>query len=193
MIEYRFFGSSKEYVRDLCRDLSQTFGIKQNARRGHPAHMTLYGGFSTSDESEMVNRFLKVCKGCELPRYTLSGFDHIGNRVIQLDVKPSDELRQLRLNLAKELNPICSTREWDVDRNDFIFHTTLANHVERQFDRLWSYVRGLEKPKISEYVLRVTLLKHGRIYSEYDLLQRRRLNRNEALNHRNFLEDVRLI
>ncbi|MFH1055166.1 MAG: 2'-5' RNA ligase family protein [Candidatus Altiarchaeota archaeon] len=193
LIEFRFFGSSQDFVRDLCRHLSHEFEIRQNARGGRPAHITLYGGFDTKDEEEMINRFMRVCKRCDLVEYTVSGVSHIGDKVISLDVSPSDELKQLREELARELNPICSARQWDKPGGEFIFHTTLANHIERKIDKLWEYLKNLKTPKIREYVIRITLLKNGMILREYDLIQRRRLNRREALNQRTYAEDIRFI
>ena len=40
----------------------------------------------------------------------------------------------------------------------------------------------LRKPKYSQIVIRVTLLKKGKILREYDFMQRRLLNRRQALN-----------
>ena len=194
LIEFRFYGKTKKYSRDLSRLISKRFRVRQVSKRGKPPHVTLYGGFSTSNEQEMLNRFTKICKKSDLISYQLDGFDHIEKNVIHLNIKPSSELIQLRKELAKELNEICQGKEWDDPNKEFIFHNTLAfRDIEAKFDDIWHYLQSLKIPKLDRYLLRITLLKNRRIFREYDLIQRQMLHRNEALSWRTLQKTIRIL
>ena len=105
--------------------------------KADPPHITLFGGFSCKNEKELISKFIKVCKNFDLIKFRLNDFGHIENRVIFIDVEPSPELKELRLKLAEELNPICDTKQWDKEQ-DFVFHATLAlKDIENKFDRIW--------------------------------------------------------
>jgi hypothetical protein len=51
-----------------------------------------------------------------------------------------------------------------------------------KYDQIKSYLENRHCPEIRHYVIRITLLKNARILCEYDFLQRRTLNRREALD-----------
>ena len=125
LIEFRFHGYAKKYARELSSQISHNFHVKQVIRKGRPPHITLFGGFSCSNEKEVISKFIKVCKEFDLIKFKLIGFGKIGKKVIYLDVEPQPELKELRLQLAKELNSLCETKEWDKEQ-DFVFHATLA-------------------------------------------------------------------
>lgn len=194
LIEFRFQGYAKKYAKELSADISRKFGVRRVARRGKPPHITLYGPFKTNTEKEILLKFIKICKSYDLIKFKLNGFSHIENRVVQLDVEPSKELNEMRSELAKELNPFCRSQEWDKPEKDFIFHATLAfRDIEGKFNQIWNYLQKLEKPEIDQYLLRVTLLKNGKILREYDLIQRSVLRRTEALNKQVFLKTIELL
>ena len=191
LIQFRFQGYAKKYANELSKDISQKFYVNRVARRGKPAHITLYGAFSTSDEKKVKKDFVSICKRFDLIQFKLSGFDHIDKRVIHLKVDPSPELVRLRSELAKELNKDCTGQDWDDPEKDFIFHATLAfRDIEEKFDGIWDYVSRLEVPDINQHLLRVTLLKQGRILGEYDLIQRAFLYRHQALSWANMQKTI---
>src|SRR3989338_7339090 len=183
LIEFRFQGKAKGWGKKLSADISKKFGVKRVARSGRPPHITLYGRFETANEKEMASRFLKVCKQFDLIKFRLNGFSHIENRVVQINVEPSQELKEFRKQLAAEMNSICNAQEWDNTQKEFLFHATLAfKDIESKFEKIWTYLQNREQPNKSMYLIRTTLLKNGKILLEYDFIQRRALNRMEALN-----------
>jgi len=140
LIEFRFHGYAKRYARELSSQISRNFHVKQVVRKGRPPHVTLFGGFSCSNEKEVISKFIKVCKEFDLIKFKLTGFGRIGKKVIYIDVESSPKLKELRLQLAKELNSICETKEWDKEQ-DFVFHATLAlKDIEYKFDKIWAYL-----------------------------------------------------
>jgi len=191
LIEFRFAGYAKKYARELSKDISQKFGVKQVIRKGRPPHISLYGGFATNDESEMIRKFVSICKQFDLIKFKLNGFDHIDKRVIHLKVDPSPELIKLRKELAEKFSATCKGQSWDSPNREFIFHTTLAfKDIEQNFENIWRYVSRLEVPNIAQYLLRVTLLKNKKILREYDLAQRELLYRNKALSRKSWQKTI---
>jgi len=182
LIEFRFHGYTKKYANKLSKKISRKFHVKRIVRKGKPPHISLYGGFTTNNEKEMISKFVRVCKKYNFVKFWIKGVSHIDNRVVQLDIRPSEELKQLREELATELNKCCEASPWDKP-GDFIFHATLAfKDIEQKFDKIWKFLKYQKKPSMEQYLLRVTLLKNRKILKEYDLIQRRLLNRKQALS-----------
>jgi calcineurin-like phosphoesterase family protein/2'-5' RNA ligase len=193
LIEFRFHGNAKKYARGLSEQISHKFHVKQVVRTGRPPHITLFGGFSCSNEKELIQKFIKVCKNFDLIKFKLNNFEHNENKVIFIDVEPSLELKELRSQLAKELNSTCEEKEWDKTQ-DFVFHATLAlKDIEYKFDRIWAYLQNTENPNIEQYLLRLTLLRNGKILKEYDFIQRRLLRRDEALSKKTLKTTIKYL
>lgn len=193
LVEFRFHGYAKRCVRELSEQISHKFHVKQVVRKGSPPHITLFGGFSCSNEKELVQKFIKVCKSFDLIKFRLNGFGHIENKAMFIDVEPSQELKELRLQLAKELSTVCEAKEWDKEQ-DFVFHATLSlKDFEDKFDKIWAYLQSLEKPEIEQYFLRLTLLRNGKIMKEYDFIQRRLLRRDEALSKKTLKTTIKCL
>ena len=127
-----------------------------------------------------------VAKNYNLVNFKLRGFGYFNNpegKVIYADIEPSKELEELRWELAKRLVGYAELKEWDrMER--FSFHATIAfKDIDRRFSEIWRYLKSKEKPKINQYLLRITIIgKGGKIVGEYDLMLKRLLNRREALN-----------
>jgi len=190
LIELRLSGKTKIYLKDLAHKIAKKCRVRGAIRKRVVPHVSLFGPFRTNQEKELINRFTKVCKDQDLINYRLNGFDHFDDRVVHVHIDPSTELIQFRRELAKLLIPICTTKEYD-HNNEFKFHATLAfKDISEKFDSIWKYLKDQETPIKEEFVLRVTLLKKGRILKEYDLMQKRMLNRNEALSRNVFSETI---
>jgi len=75
-------------------------------------------------------------------------------------------------------------KEWDKNKK-FSFHATIAfKDIDRKFSDIWRYLKSKEEPYINQYLLRITILRKGKILYEYDLMLKRLLNRREALSKR---------
>ena len=53
---------------------------------------------------------------------------------------------------------------------------------QNEFNSIKNHIKNKPAPNFTQIVMRVTLLKNGRILREYDFLQRKLLNRRQALN-----------
>jgi calcineurin-like phosphoesterase family protein/2'-5' RNA ligase len=187
LVEYRFRGYPKSYVNGLIYDVAKKFGVTGVARKRPVPHMTLFGPFTTKDEKRMVSEITSVSENYDFVPFKLRGFVGIEkNNVVAVGIEPSEELKNLRRDIAERLQPI--TNDYPPhDRNkDFIFHATVAfkDVDDKKFDAIWNYLKRKEAPKFKQHVLRVTVLKRQKILCEYDLMQGRLLNRRQALDEK---------
>lgn len=100
LIEFRFSGYAKEAIKDLKNSISRNFRV---SKRKIVPHITLVGPLYTRDEKRLLNEVKDIAKKYELVKFKLEGFDSFENRVIYVRIKPSDELKQLRWELAERL------------------------------------------------------------------------------------------
>jgi calcineurin-like phosphoesterase family protein/2'-5' RNA ligase len=189
LIEFRFSGYTKEAIKELKDSISKNFHV---TRRKIVPHISLVGPLYTRDEKRLVKEVKEVCKQYELVKFKLDGFDNFENRVIYVRIKPSEELKNLRLELVERLAEFCKLSEFDTELH-FTFHATLVmNDIQRKFDRIWEYLQSWEIPKMQQYVVRITILsERRRILAEYDLLQRKILNRRDALDRKKFKKTLK--
>ncbi len=185
LIEYRFQGSSKHDIRKMILRLTNKFHLHYAQPKRPVPHITLAGGFTANNEKQLVKDFASHCAATPLCRFTVNGFGYFHNpRVVFIDINPSDKLKQFRWDLAQRLQRYCNLKSYDY-QEDFAFHATLALHLgASDFAKVRRYIDSQPKPKYKHYMIRATLLKNGKILCEYDFLQRRLLNRSEALDGR---------
>ena len=179
LIEFRFSGYAKQSIKELKSNITRNFGV---TRRKIVPHITLAGPLSTKDEKKLVREIVDVCKKYDLVKFKIDGFDKFENRVIYVRIKPSDELKNLRLEVAERLYKFCDMSKFDIDE-EFTFHATLVlKDIQRKFDKIWDYLQTWRVPEMEQYVLRITIIKNQRILAEYDLIQKKLLNRTQSLD-----------
>ena len=158
-------------------------------------HITLAGGFTTKNEGRLIKDFVSICSKTPLCKYTVDGFGYFENekKVIFIDIKPNENLKTFRWTLAQKIAQYCKLKEFDY-KQDFNFHATLVMNLnDHDFSRLKKYIDTQPEPKYKQVLIRVTILKNSRILCEYDFLQRRLLNRNEALSKRELTRTFHLL
>lgn len=193
LIEYRFQGSLKYDIREMIHHLEKKFHLSPS-KKAVP-HMTLCGGFTTKNEKQLIKDFVSICSDTPLCKYTIDGYGYFENEtgVIFINVKPNENLKQFRWILAQTLANHCRLREFDY-KQDFKFHATLAmNLKDSDFSRIKRYIDSKPEPQFKQVLIRVTILKNSKILCEYDFLQRRLLNRNEALSKRELTRTFTLL
>ena len=195
-IEFRLQGYAKKYAKRLIYEVSRKFRIKRVTRKKTYLHITLFGPFTTRYEEKMVSEVINVAKKFTLVPFKVKGFnffDNAANKVIYLDIEPSEELKQLRFELSNRLRKITNTKSSQdrKNKNAFHFHAPISfKDIDKKFDQMqsyltkieWNYHKKMEEPDINQYLLRINILKGGRLLCEYDILQKRRLNRIQALS-----------
>lgn len=197
LIEFRVRGYAKRYAKSLIYELGKRFKVRGMTHKNPVPHITLYGPFTTNNEGKMVSEIENVCKKSPKIYFSFRGFNYFNNsanKVIYLDICPSEELKKFRYDLASNLKDITSTisKEDKKDKENFKFHSTLAfKDIDNKFGYIWKHINTKKKPNIRQTLLRVTILKNGKILYEYDFLQRRLLNRRRALDKRTFRETIK--
>jgi len=185
LIEFRFRGYAKRYAKNLIYDVAREFNVKGVTRKKPVPHITLYGPFQTNDERKLVSEIFSIGRKYELVPFRVKGFDFFDNKqnkVIYLDIEPSEELKCLRRDIAYRLSKFSNGASHDLDHN-FAFHATIAfKDIDYKFDSIWNFIQQRREPYIHQHLLRITIIKNSRILYEYDLMQKRLLNRRQALS-----------
>lgn len=202
LIEFRFRGYAKKYLKACIFEVAKKFRAKGVIKKQVVPHITLFGPFTTTDERKVTSAFLSVCKKYNLMTFKLKGFGNFDNRVIFIDVIPSEELKEFRRDLAKEITGLrnffifrtVKTKGITDLEDHHTFHATIAfKDIENKFRSILAYLKNKHTPHIDQRLLRVTLLKNGKILYEYDFLQGRLLNRREALNKMAWRKTINLL
>ena len=184
LIEFRFHGYAKKYAKHLIHEVAKKFRVTGVTRNRAVPHITLFGPFTTRHEKKMVSEVVNVGRKFSLVPFIVKGFNYFDkeHKVVYLEVNPSAELKELRRELAQRLGNISDSPQQD-NQEQFQFHSTVAfRDIDRKFLRIWEYIKEKEEPNINQHLLRITILKRGRILYEYDLILKKLLNRRQALS-----------
>jgi 2'-5' RNA ligase len=188
LLELRLSGSAKTYVKNIVFEVANSFGVKGVIRKRVVPHVTIVGPITTTDERKLTDEMIRTCMNYDLMTIRFSGFRSFGNwlfgnRVIGVKIEPSHELEALRKELVEKLG-FCQLSKFD--RKEWKPHSTIAfKDIDQKFGEIKKYLENQSCPQIQHHVIRITLLKNARILCEYDFLQRRALNRYEALSREN--------
>ena len=184
LIEFRFQSKRiRTYLKSMIYSINRRFGV---GKRKHVPHITLVGPIETNNEKRLISDFVRICSQTELMKFKGNGFGTFdNNRVVFVNITPNEKFNEFRVNLSKTLKEYCklpahNKRE---EKDRFGYHSTLAMKLnQNEFNSIKNYIKNKPAPDFTQIVMRVTLLRGGRILREYDFLQRRLFNRRQALN-----------
>lgn len=184
LIEFRINGYGKKYAKRLIYDVAKRFHVKGVTHKRVVPHITLFGPFNTNNQRAVVGEVEKIGRKYTLVPFEIKGFSSFNNwtnKVVYLDIEPSKQMEELRYALAQSLLHITNTKSsFDKDKN-FKFHSTIAfKDIDRKFKQIVDYFKQKEEPNIKQHLLRITILRDAKILYEYDLIQKKLLNRDEA-------------
>jgi len=193
LIEFRFHGYARRYLKRSIFEVARRFQVKGVTRKRPVPHISLTGPFETRDIERVITDVESVAKKYNLVNFKLKGFGYFNKptgKIIYADIEPSKELEELRWELAKRLMKYAELKEWDKNKK-FSFHATIAfKDIDRKFSDIWRYLNRKEVPNINQNLLRITLLRNSKILYEYDLMLKRLLTRREALSKRIWRETI---
>ncbi len=197
LIEFRFHGYAKKYAKNIIYDVSRKFHIRGITRQRAIPHITLFGPFQTRYEKKLISEVFSLGQNYNLVPFRIKGFNFFNsnqNKVIFFDIEPSQELKKLRWNIAQRLSKIAYNQPPFDAKKDFEFHSTIAfKDIDHKFDKIWNYIQNIQEPNINQHLLRITIIKNDLILYEYDLLQKRLLNRHQALNKFYYDKSIELL
>lgn len=182
LIEIRIIDRElKSKIKRLEKEIFQKFGIGQ---QHFVPHISLAGGFETSDERKLIQVFHEICSDNPVMKFRIKGFSVFEEpkRVVFFNINPNEELKQFRYNLTQRLQPFCSLNKYDLHgKDEFAFHSTLSlNMPVGKFAKIQDYLCHKQYDTPEYCATRITIVKNRIILREYDFLQRKLLTREEA-------------
>jgi len=191
LIEFRFSGTAKKFLKSLIYEIAHKFRVRGAISKRAIPHITLVGPLQTRNQSRLVGTVREVCSKYDLVSFKLKGFGRFGHglfgwlfhqKVVFVEIQPSEEMNQLRIELVKKLDDFCTLTKFD-HHKDRHFHATLAfKDIDAKFKDIWNYVQNKKAPDMKQFLLRVTIIKDQKILYEYDFMQRKLLTRTQAKN-----------
>ncbi|MHB8085732.1 MAG: 2'-5' RNA ligase family protein [Dehalococcoidia bacterium] len=147
-------------------------------------HMALYGPSKARDLDKIAHKVEEVAKEFELVKVKTFGFDYFDNadkKWVVIRVKSNQKLESLRYKLYQALCEMAPPQPWDKDPV-YKFHVSIGKTARgNTFNKLRRIVIQWTAPEIEQFLLRICIINgRGKIYKEYDLIQRRLLSRREA-------------
>lgn len=184
LIEFRFQSKRiRTYIESMIYGINKTFGV---GKKKHIPHITLVGPIETKKEQKLIYDFARICSETPLMKFKSRGFGTFdSNRVVFVDISAGEKLNEFRIKLTEALKSYCSLPQHNKRKegDKFGYHSTLAMKLTpEKFNSIKNYIKNKPAPDFTQIVMRVTLLKDGKILREYDFLQRRLFNRKQALN-----------
>ena len=195
LIEVRVL-PGKFKIKGIIRKIVSSCGLR--TKRIIP-HISLYGpSVELRNYHDVAKVLEQIASKYDSLSSLIDGYDHsesANGHVIALRIVPSKELENFRKKICQKLGRVApSTEEWDKVGEPFWFHITLLLKMsDRLFERAWATInqpafkddKGFRIPK--PYLLldgiRITCVNNRRkIQFEHDLMQKRLLNRSEALS-----------
>ncbi|MBT7253289.1 MAG: DnaJ domain-containing protein, partial [Candidatus Nitrosopelagicus sp.] len=198
LIEIRLMGETKDLTKKLIYDIFHKFKVRGQIRKKPVPHVTLFGPFGCKSIREVIHAIGEVGSEYKELEYGIDGFDFFElkkkflfittstkKNVIYLKIKPSEDLKDFRHELAKRLLKFTDAVNASHDSRDkFQFHATIAmKDIHHKFDEIWEYLKSYDI-KTKGMCYRITLLNQGKIMYEYELPTKRLLNRQQALRRR---------
>jgi len=195
LIEFRFQSKKmRTYLDGMVHGIKRNFGV---GKRKHVPHITLVGPLNTNNEKRLVCDFARICSQTKLMKFKGDGFGTFDNAgVVFVNIKASDELNEFRIRLADTLRHYCTLQSQDKkdEKDKFKYHSTLAMKLStNELNSIKKYIETKPAPNFTQVVMRVTLLRGGRILREYDFLQRKLFDRRHALDRRNLIKSKILL
>lgn len=184
-IEFRPWKRSP--IRDYAEGASRRL-TKNGSEKIKVHHMALYGPSEAKDLDKVARKVADIAKEFELVKVKTFAFDYFDNpdkKWVVVRVKPNQKLESLRYKLYQALCKMAPPQPWDKE-SSYKFHVSIGKTTRSNtFHKLRHIVNQWTAPEIEQFLLRICIINgRGKIYKEYDLIQRRLLSRREALSRR---------
>jgi 2'-5' RNA ligase len=190
-IEVRIMGSMKYEIRTITYDVRRNCHIKGKRPIPHISIVSNPTPYNPRrDEKKLIYDFISICAQYPIMELQFDGFGNFpssnSNGVAKINIKPSNELLELRWALISRLKSYCQLdRTYDTRKDYYSPHITIAMNLNQaQLTKVMSYLHQKEQPYKHHYLARATLLKNGKILREYDFFLKRALTRQEALSRK---------
>jgi ribosomal protein L37AE/L43A len=182
LVEIRTGGETKSTLRNLFSDVETEFAV-DGPRQHVVPHVPLFGRYDTDQGPAVKRSIVDVLSDFDVIPYRIDGFGAFENGTVYVNVTPSIELVSLRERLSEELQSVTFGYPRYDASGHFEFHIPVieADRI-RETDpaAVLEYLQGRLDLRIDEYATRITNLSGDEMLWEYDLLQDRVLEPDEA-------------
>lgn len=129
LLELRLSGSARKYVKGIVFDVASKFDVSGVTRNRVVPHVTIIGPIKTIHEQKLIHEIIGTCMKYDLMTLKFSGFTSFGNwlfgnRVLGVQIEPSNELELLRSELVENLTGFCQLSKFDA--REWRPHATIA-------------------------------------------------------------------
>jgi hypothetical protein len=180
-IEVRLSGYAKEHVRRLLYAAARRFNLSGSSKKSLEPSISVYGPFKTEHPEDVMRIIQEVSSRYDVVSYRMVGFKHFevgrkwlifnnGMRGIYLDVEPSESLTRLRDELSNKLSTICMPLSVMPGRFKAMIE---FEETGDRFERILSYLKDNDVGRISQRIVKITLVKNSSIACEYDFVLKR--------------------
>jgi 2'-5' RNA ligase len=172
----------RRYIREYAENANRQLMLL-GSERIWPPHIMLYGPSEIDDLDRVARAVMRVALDFQLVKIRTGGFGYFDNpskKWVVVNIKPNQKLEDLRYGLYQELRKISPPGPLDKPR--FKFHVSIGKTANATtYSRLCKKVSQWTCPDMEQFLLRISIINgQGKIHCEYDLLQKRLLNREES-------------
>jgi len=191
-LEFRFQGKAKYEIKKMIYEIDKKFNLRQSKKKRPIPHVTILASFYTNKQKQLVSDLKNICKKHSLIKFKIDGYDCFDNsKVVYINIKPSEQLIQLRRDLIKQIKKYSTLKDYDI-KDNYKPHATLAMKLNNfQYEKVKKFVLNKKNVSKNYSMIRATLLKGNKILCEYDFVLGRLLNRKEAKSRRILAETMR--
>lgn len=157
-IGYLIQKEAAEWHINLTKDISNKFNTWKIYEK-IPPHITIFQPFDSEDTSSIKSLLRDWSKDVTISgSFKLSGFDRFDDRVIFAKVDADKVAKEAVEKLREEIKKIPNMPEEDFPV--WHPHATLINRLPPQeIEKVWSYIKGFEKPNFILPFDNITLFK----------------------------------
>ena len=173
VLVYLIKGKTEKYHQKLVREVGPKFGENYMIENPLPSHITFKSPFELSN-SKVIEKILKeFCKNHTAFDIEMGGFGNFRRFVSFLKIKLSRQVIKINKELLQEVKKIDGIKLHRFDINWKPHATISYGNTKNKFNKIWNYLKKLDKPKFNLKFDNITILKkigkHWKIYKEFKL------------------------
>ncbi len=172
-IFYLIKGEAKKYRDKLVKEVGPKFGERYVLESKLPAHITLKVPFETKRIKEVEKVLKEFIEKNKVSKIKIIGFGHFRKFVAFLNFKFSKTALTTQKKLIRKLGKIKGIEIRESDKK-WKPHATIAyGNKKETFNKIWSYLKTLEKPNFDLIFDNITIMKqfgkYWKVHKEFKL------------------------
>jgi 2'-5' RNA ligase len=158
MIHCLLKGPVEKYQKDLVEEIANKFGLTLTKEENLATHFTIKYSFETNQIQEIEKILEDFCKNHKRSKIKVEGFNNFHPNTIFIDIKLSDEAKELVSDFNKELKKI-NWMSWEpYDAENLHPHSTIAERCGKKHEEVWQFLKDKEN-SFDCWLDNITILK----------------------------------